>query len=319
MEQATSRILALAVTLILSVAGVSWADAVGTAFTYQGQLKEAGSPANGTYDFRFQLLDHPEYGYPVGDPEEILGEEVTNGLFTVALDFGDVFDGDALWLEVKVRTAGAGSYETLTPRQPLTATPYALYALDAPGTGGEGNTLDQAYDQGGAGAGRTVTADAGAVQILGPDGLTVVGVVESTTGGFRFPDATTQSTAATSDHGQLSGLADDDHPQYVLHDEVDSVTTAMIQDEAVTGEKITSDVPATGEVLEWNGSSIVWDTDDTNGSGIGGSGTSNYVPKFTASTTLGNSVIYELNGDIGIGTTSPDEKLHVTDLSLIHI
>ncbi len=40
-----------------------------------------------------------------------------------------------------------------------------------------GNTLDQAYDQGGAGAGRTITADAGAVNIAGADGLTVNGNV----------------------------------------------------------------------------------------------------------------------------------------------
>jgi hypothetical protein len=48
-----------------------------------------------------------------------------------------VFGGDARWLEVDVRPgASAGSYNTLTPRQALTATPYALYALNAPGGGG---------------------------------------------------------------------------------------------------------------------------------------------------------------------------------------
>lgn len=40
-----------------------------------------------------------------------------------------------------------------------------------------GNTLDQAYDQGGAGAGRTIAADSGAVNIAGPNGLTVNGDV----------------------------------------------------------------------------------------------------------------------------------------------
>ena len=37
------------------------------------------------------------------------------------------------------------------------------------------NTLDEAYDQGGAGAGRTITADADAVTIEGTDGLVVTG------------------------------------------------------------------------------------------------------------------------------------------------
>jgi hypothetical protein len=48
------------------------------------------------------------------------------------------------------------------------------------------------------------------------------------------------------------------------------------------------------------------------GSGIGGSGTTNYVPKFTGSITLGNSVIYETGGNIGIGTTTPNEQLEIT-------
>jgi hypothetical protein len=43
--------------------------------------------------------------------------------------------------------------------------------------GGFGNTLDQAYDQGGPGAGRTITADSGAINIAGPDGLSVSGKV----------------------------------------------------------------------------------------------------------------------------------------------
>ena len=62
----------------------------------------------------------------------------------------------------------------LSPRQKLTPVPYALYALDSPASG-VGNTLDQAYDQGGPGVGRTITADNGAVQILGPGGLEVLG------------------------------------------------------------------------------------------------------------------------------------------------
>ena len=41
-------------------------------------------------------------------------------------------------------------------------------------------------------------------------------------------------------------------------------------------------------------------------------GTANYVPKFATSTTLGNSVIFESGSNIGIGTTSPSAKLHVT-------
>ena len=53
---------------------------------------------------------------------------MVDGLFTVELDFGsDVFNGDARWLEIGVRPGdSSGSFTTLSPRQELTPTPYAL-------------------------------------------------------------------------------------------------------------------------------------------------------------------------------------------------
>lgn len=45
--------------------------------------------------------------------------------------------------------------------------------------------------------------------------------------------------------------------------------------------------------------------------GMSGSGTINYIAKFTDSTSLGDSVICENSGNIGIGTTSPSGKLEV--------
>jgi hypothetical protein len=42
------------------------------------------------------------------------------------------------------------------------------------------------------------------------------------------------------------------------------------------------------------------------------SGTSNYIPKFTSASTIGNSVLFEyLGARIGIGTTAPSRTLHV--------
>jgi hypothetical protein len=60
------------------------------------------------------------------------------------------------------------------------------------GGGGGGGTLDAAYDFGGAGAGRTITADAGAVKVVGTDGFLVTGMhgsgaaVEISGGGSRM-------------------------------------------------------------------------------------------------------------------------------------
>src|SRR5688572_6969881 len=102
-------------------------DPVGSGFTYQGRLKDGGSPADGQYDFVFTLYDADSGGTQVGSPVNIADQSVTEGLFTVQLDFGSSpFQGSARWLEVAVRPAGGGTYTTLDPRQPLTPVPYAM-------------------------------------------------------------------------------------------------------------------------------------------------------------------------------------------------
>ena len=107
--------------------------ALGTAFTYQGQLKKNGSPVNGNCDFQFSLWDAAGNGSPptggnlIGSPQTKTGIAVINGLFTVQLDFGaGAFTGDARWLQIAVKCTGDASYNTLSPRQPLTPSPYAL-------------------------------------------------------------------------------------------------------------------------------------------------------------------------------------------------
>jgi hypothetical protein len=109
---------------------------IGTAFTYQGRLTDGGVPANGTYDFEFKLYNAASGGTQVGVTVTKDDVTVTDGLFSVELDFGAVFDGTALWLEIGVRPGSdTGAYTTLDPRQALNAVPYALYALSASSDG----------------------------------------------------------------------------------------------------------------------------------------------------------------------------------------
>jgi hypothetical protein len=49
------------------------------------------------------------------------------------------------------------------------------------------------------------------------------------------------------------------------------------------------------------------------GGGIGGSGTTNYMTKFTGATTVGNSIAYDTGSRIGIGTTSPGSRFVVME------
>ncbi len=68
---------------------------VGTAFTYQGCLNSAGQAANGRYDMRFTLYDAASGAGQVGSPVTNAPVIITNGNFTVLLDFKDAFNGDA--------------------------------------------------------------------------------------------------------------------------------------------------------------------------------------------------------------------------------
>src|SRR5256885_17229358 len=60
----------------------------GTAFTYQGRLTENTGPANGNYDFIFQLFDAASGGTRQGRPLGTNGVSLIDGLFTVTLEFG---------------------------------------------------------------------------------------------------------------------------------------------------------------------------------------------------------------------------------------
>ena len=106
---------------------------MGAAFTYQGQLKQAGAPMNSIADFRFSLWNAATEGSQIGSTAMIEGVAVSNGLFTVLVDFGaGVFDGNSRWVEIAVRPGGSQeAFTTLLPRQAITATPYALHAVTA--------------------------------------------------------------------------------------------------------------------------------------------------------------------------------------------
>jgi Chaperone of endosialidase len=112
----------------------STASAQGTAFTYQGRLQNNGSPVNGLYDFRFRLGADPQGNNYVGSAYLTNGVGVSNGLFITTMDFGPgAFNGSNYWLEVDVRTNGAGGYTALSPLQALTPTPYAILASNLSG------------------------------------------------------------------------------------------------------------------------------------------------------------------------------------------
>ena len=73
--------------------------AQGTAFTYQGQLQNNGSPASGIYNLTFTLFSTSTSGVAIAGPVTNNAVNVTNGLFTVLIDFGPgVFSAATNWL-----------------------------------------------------------------------------------------------------------------------------------------------------------------------------------------------------------------------------
>lgn len=78
-------------------------NSLTSAFPYQGALTDNNIPATGTYDFIFTLYDASENGNAIGTPSTQNNVTVTNGLFTVPLDFGaNAFNGERRWLETRV-------------------------------------------------------------------------------------------------------------------------------------------------------------------------------------------------------------------------
>ena len=102
-----------------------------TTFQYQGHLNDLSSPATGSYDLAFSIYDASTNGDQIGPVVTNSATAVSNGWFFVALDFGNIFDGNSYWLQIAARTNGGGNFTSLTPRQPITSIPYAITALNS--------------------------------------------------------------------------------------------------------------------------------------------------------------------------------------------
>lgn len=255
------------------------AEAQQTGFTFQGKLTDSGTAANGNYDLQFALFDAAAGNNQIGQTQTISNVAVSAGVFTVTLDFGaNAFSGPNRFLEISARPSGAGAFTLLTPRQSITAAPYAVRSLNAATAGtatnaqqlagvdasqyvktndarlsdardpkaGNSNYVQNSTSQqaatnfnisgngtaGGTLSGNTVNAatqyNLGGQKVLslfsdnslslGSSGnvgigitstskLAVGGTVESTNGGFKFPDGSVQATAAAKTF-TTKGLAD---------------------------------------------------------------------------------------------------------------
>jgi hypothetical protein len=143
-------------------------------FTYQGQLKNGGSPVNGSCDLQFSLFDASSGPNQIGSTQSVNSQSVSSGLFTVLLNnsgqFGATpFNGEARWIEIAVRCpTSIGGFMTLNPRQQLTAAPYASSLMPGAVISGSINPILTVNTTNGA---SSIAAIVGHVIITNPGGV----------------------------------------------------------------------------------------------------------------------------------------------------
>lgn len=122
----------VALTALIAAAKFVGGTPLDQTFTYQGQLRNAGQLVNGPVDLKISMWDADTGGSQVGSTNTFNAMQLNDGRFACGLNFGNAaFDGSNRWIQVEFRNpAGSGQYQALSPRDKITATPYALYALN---------------------------------------------------------------------------------------------------------------------------------------------------------------------------------------------
>lgn len=146
MKTNNCKLFYLPIALLCVVIFSMTAQAQTPAFTYQGRLTDGSMAASGTYEMQFKLYDALTAGTQIGSTVTNTNVTVTNGTFTVTLDFGAAaFPGANRFLEIAVKKPAEPGFTTLTPRQPVNSVPYALRAANVNATSGN-NVVDAIND-----------------------------------------------------------------------------------------------------------------------------------------------------------------------------
>jgi len=288
------KMLAFAVLLPSAPILHSTAFAQGTAFTYQGRLHTDGAPANDTNDFTFTLFLTDTGGAPVAGPVAIENLPVSDGLFTTPVDFGmGVLTGAVHWLEIGVRPGdSAGAYTTLSPRQKLTPTPYAVYASNAgtAATVAAGGVSSPALQPGAVTSAAIADGNVGTVDLT-DDSVTSAKIANGTiaatdvnTSTFNTTFWKTDGNAGTTPGTHFVGTTD----QQPLDLRVNGIRAFRVQDEGDSGDP---DAIPDGAPNVIGGSPVNFVAPGVVGATISGGGATNQ-----AGLVLSNSVA----GDFGV-------------------
>jgi len=322
---------------ILTLAALLAAPCVfaqGTAFTYQGQLDDAGAPASGSYDLTFSVWSAASGGAQIGSPFSTYGVSVDGGLFSVNLDFGaGVFTGPDRWLEIGVQTNGGGGFTTLSPRTKVTASPYSVLAGSVPsGSIGSAQVLDNSLTAadlavGSVGASEIATGAVGTLEVL-DNSLTAADLAVGSVGASEVLDNSLTAADLANDSVTASEIAAGAVGTSEVAD--GSLTTAdlnltsidaryvEVSGDTMTGKLVIQDstdvlnLKATGDnpMMQFQtstGSQKAWFQAFNNDLYLANTLAGNLHLR----TGNQNRMTVDSNGDVGIGTTAPDTRLHL--------
>lgn len=206
-----------------------------TAITYQGELNDGGVPAQGTHDFEFTLFDAVAGGNMIESTVTVLAQPVSDGIFTVQIDFGGVaFENGDRWLEIGVRQAGVGNYQTLSPRQPLSPTPFAITAY---------RVLNGAIEN------RSLANNSISTIKIQDGAITTDKIADDAVTGAKIADDT------VGNRNMLDNAID------TLEIRAGAVTRPKIADGAVTGNQMADSIQvgsgaSSGTIAAWNGNDM---------------------------------------------------------------
>ncbi len=313
----------LAFIVIFMVTGTVAAQ-IDTTFTYQGELQQSDAPANGSFDFQFELYDVDSGGIAIAPPVLLEDIVVSEGIFTVELDFGaSAFTGDARWLEINVRDVNdAGEFTGLLPRQEVKPAPYALFAF----SGTEGPPGPEG-PQG-------IQGDTGPLGPIGPEGPQ--GIQGDT--GLQGPagdshwllnETDTYYNAGrvgigTDNPGGLLHVIGSSSDEFILTAESTAISGAPsaiggfinnpngIAVQALTLAQTGNAIGVFGKTQSISGTGVSGFAASDTGTNVGVQGRTN-SPDGYAGVFFGGRNYFE--GNVGIGTDNPAYPLHVSTTS----
>lgn len=135
----------ISATLIMICFGLFAHAQIDHSFTYQGELIDSGSPAQGVYDITINAFADENASGNILAESVHTGVEVNAGVFTINdVDLGSMaFDGLDLWLQVQVKKSADVSFTVLSPLQKMRAVPYASTLIDKGATEGQVLTFNE--------------------------------------------------------------------------------------------------------------------------------------------------------------------------------